>query len=67
MEEGLELVPAVRPHGVDAKREGGDDVVEEGGVLLRVPAIDPQRANTRGVINRRVLVAPTRCPVGLAA
>src|SRR5215470_1049531 len=58
VEEGLELLPAIRAHRVDAKRELLDDVVEERDrVLLRVARVDLEGPHPGGVVDRRVLVA----------
>jgi hypothetical protein len=52
VEEGLELVPAVRADGRDAERELLDHVVDEAdGVLLRVAGLDLQRSDARGVVD----------------
>src|SRR5262249_55233693 len=66
VELGLELMPAVCAHGVNAEGELLDDIVQEGdGVLLRVAAIDLEGPHPGRIVDRRVLVAPD--PLALRA
>src|SRR6516225_4150879 len=59
MEQRLELMPAVRPHGVNPERELLDDMVDEGNrVLLGVTPVDLESPHPGGIIDRRVLVTP---------
>ena len=54
----LELVPSVRPDGVNPKRKRVDHVIEKTDrVLLRMPSIDSERPNPRGIVDGRVLIA----------
>ena len=67
VKQGLELMPAIRADGVNPERKLPHDVIDErDGVLLRVSAVDAQRADPRGVIDGRVLVAP-QAPTGVVA
>jgi hypothetical protein len=61
VEQRLELVATIDLDGADLKRELLHDVVDEiDGVGLRVTAVDLQRANSRGIVDRCVLFAPYR-------
>ena len=61
VEEGLELVAAIRSDGPYAERELLDHVVDEvDGVRLRVAGIDLQRANSGRIVDRRVLIPAHR-------
>ena len=56
--------PAQAPHLVNPKRKRLDDVIEETDcVLLGMPGVDPQRADTRDIVDGGVLVEPGRSPV----
>ena len=57
MELGLELVAIIGSHFFDAKRELGDDIVDEGdGIGLVVALIDFEGPDTRCIINSCVLI-----------
>ena len=59
VEFGLELVTIVGANSIDAEREFSDDIIHEvDGILLRVPFINLQGANTGGIIDCRVLEIP---------
>ena len=59
VEFGLEFVAVIGANGIDAEREFGDDVIHEvDRILLRVPFINLQGANTGGIIDCRVLEIP---------
>jgi len=63
VEQRLELMPAVRAHRVNPERELPRDAVDEvDRVLLRVAPVDLEGPHPRGVIDRRVLVAPNPPP-----
>ena len=58
VEARLPLVPTIGAHGVDPEGELLDDVVDEvDRALLVVPAVDLQRPDARGVVDRCVLIA----------
>jgi len=59
MEERLELMAAIGADGSYPKRKLLHHVVDEvDGIGLRVPLVDLQRSNSRGIVDRSVLVAP---------
>ena len=54
-------MPPIGADGAYPKRELLDHVVDEvDGIRLRVPLVDLQRSNSRGIVDRGVLVAPYR-------
>jgi hypothetical protein len=57
VEEGLELMPTIRPHGVNPEGKLLDHVVDEGDrILLRVAPVDLEGPHPGGIIDRRVLM-----------
>jgi len=61
VKERLELVAAVSSDGAYPERELRDDVVDEvDGVSLGMSAVDLECANSRGIVDRRVLISPHR-------
>ncbi len=61
VEERLELVAAVGSNGSNAERELLDHIVDEvDRIGLGVALVDFQCANSRRIVDRRVLIAPDR-------
>jgi hypothetical protein len=59
VEFGLEFVAIIGANGIDPEREFSDDVINEvDRILLRMPFINLQGANTGGIIDCRVLEIP---------
>ena len=59
VEFGLELVTIIGANSIDPEWEFGDDVIHEvDRILLRMPFINLQGANTGGIINCCVLEIP---------
>jgi hypothetical protein len=59
MEEGLVLMPAVRPDLLDPEGEAAPHMVHEAnGSRLRVLGVDPQSTDPCGVVDRGALKAP---------
>ena len=61
---GLEFVPIIRPHLLDAEREALDDVVDEqNGIDLGVTVVDFKRPDAGGIVDGGVLAAFDRLAV----